>query len=235
VHLTIICFKHGRTNSLNTSDRNRYASTYKPERLSQGTSYVVVDGEGNEMLAVAFGSVVTPVTNTLQLFKVFKISNAELRVASPEYQIIGTNKLQWVLQRATLIRPMPLDEPNLTTLTREIVPFNMLADKLPKPGDSKSKIVSVDIMGLVILVTIPIRTPYGRELRIPVNLWDEMVTVVGLFWKKQQLHIRSIDMALNTIRAELENKEFLISFGAHIRRTRRISRLLLCCFFDESS
>ncbi|GAA0173443.1 hypothetical protein LIER_27060 [Lithospermum erythrorhizon] len=76
--------------------------------------YVVVDGEGNEVLVIAFTSAISPVSNTLNLFGVFKITNAELREASKEYEVIGGNQIQWVLQpvqRSTLIRPMPLKNP----------------------------------------------------------------------------------------------------------------------------
>ncbi|GAA0170773.1 hypothetical protein LIER_24961 [Lithospermum erythrorhizon] len=50
---------------------------------------------------------------------------------------------------------MPLEEPNLSTLTRKIVPSNRIIDKLPKLGDAKPKIISIDIMGIIIRADNP--------------------------------------------------------------------------------
>ncbi|GAA0156671.1 DNA helicase [Lithospermum erythrorhizon] len=112
--------------------------------------YVVSDSEGNEILAIAFSSIIPPISNTLKAFEVFKFTNADIQESSKEYHVIHNNDLQWVLRRSNLIRHMPLETPNLSTLARDIVPFGRLAQMLPNQGEKKAEDISIDILGVVI-------------------------------------------------------------------------------------
>ncbi|GAA0168989.1 hypothetical protein LIER_40688 [Lithospermum erythrorhizon] len=154
--------------------------------------------QGNEMLAIAFSSAIPPISNTLKAFEVFKITNADIQESSKKYRVIRNNDLQWVLRRSTLIRHMPFETPNLSTLARDMVPFGKLTEILPNQGEKKAEDISLDILGVVIRAdnqksanslygpgTVQRFTFVDMEYNcyikksVPVTLWDELVKVAG--------------------------------------------------------
>ncbi|GAA0183018.1 hypothetical protein LIER_42325 [Lithospermum erythrorhizon] len=129
--------------------------------------YVLIDDE----------ECVAPVSSVLHLFGVFNITNAQLIA----------NQIHWVLQRSTLIRPMPTSKPNLSTLIQKVVPFNKIVDTLDHDD------LSIDIIGVIIRAEDRkrINTQFGEgtiqrfilvdmgRRPIFVSLWDEMTLTIG--------------------------------------------------------
>ncbi|KAG9148757.1 hypothetical protein Leryth_013433 [Lithospermum erythrorhizon] len=92
--------------------------------------------------------IISTIVFNMEEVNLFNLVN--IQESSKEYRVIRNNDLQWVIRRSTLIRHMPLETPNLSTLARDIVPFGRLAEMLPNHGEKKTEDISVDILGVVI-------------------------------------------------------------------------------------
>ncbi|GAA0159944.1 hypothetical protein LIER_38949 [Lithospermum erythrorhizon] len=91
--------------------------------------YVFTDDEGNQTSVSIFGDLINVYSPVLQLYKVYEISNAQVRFVQPQYQILNQPN-QWILQRHTLIRPMPRDNPNLYHILDDLTPLSQIASTL---------------------------------------------------------------------------------------------------------
>ncbi|KAG9133415.1 hypothetical protein Leryth_013228 [Lithospermum erythrorhizon] len=87
--------------------------------------YVLADDEENQVSATIFGSHIPILSPRLQLFTVHEITNAQVRFVETQYRIVD-NQYQWVLQRDTLIRPIPDAVPNLSNFLNNLTPISVV-------------------------------------------------------------------------------------------------------------
>ncbi|GAA0147724.1 hypothetical protein LIER_36571 [Lithospermum erythrorhizon] len=100
---------------------------------------ILTDQEGNEVAAIIFGHHIPILVPLLRLFKVYDITNAQVKLVEPIY-IILKNPFQWTLQRDTFIRPVLDIAPTFDYFLDGLTPFSIIA------RSSSAKLSSVDIM-----------------------------------------------------------------------------------------
>ncbi|GAA0175865.1 hypothetical protein LIER_28961 [Lithospermum erythrorhizon] len=117
----------------------------------------------------------------LHLFKVYDITNAQVKLIDPQYRILK-NPFQWTLQRDTFIRLVLDVGPNLRYFLDGLTPFSLIA------RHSTTKLSSVDIMDVVLAFENPtiVSTQEGpkhvqtftfvdkEKIPISVSSWEEM-------------------------------------------------------------
>ncbi|GAA0149999.1 hypothetical protein LIER_09034 [Lithospermum erythrorhizon] len=122
----------------------------------------------------------------LHLFKVYDITNAQVKLIDPQYRILK-NPFQWTLQRDTFIRPVSDVGPNLRYFFDRLTSFSLIAKH------STTKLSSVDIMGVVLAFENPtiVSTQEGpkhvqrftfvdkEKIPISVSVWEEMSILQG--------------------------------------------------------
>ncbi|GAA0164740.1 hypothetical protein LIER_20301 [Lithospermum erythrorhizon] len=103
--------------------------------------YVLIDDEGNLITAAVFGYMVPILSPMLKPFKVYAITNAQVRFVEPKYRILY-NTNQWILQRQTLIHPVGEVMPNMRYFLDNLTPLGLIHDAQISDGQT------VDIMGI---------------------------------------------------------------------------------------
>ncbi|GAA0173221.1 hypothetical protein LIER_26880 [Lithospermum erythrorhizon] len=148
--------------------------------------YVLADDEGIQVSATIFGSHIPILSQRLQLFTVHKITNAQVRFVETQYRIVD-NQYQWVLQRDTLIRPIPDAVPNLSNFLNNLTPISVIF------SNQRPKTNNFEIMGAVIAYEDPTNVVADGKLKkiqrftfvdmemilICITLWDEMTDSQG--------------------------------------------------------
>ncbi|GAA0183204.1 hypothetical protein LIER_30664 [Lithospermum erythrorhizon] len=91
--------------------------------------YIFTDDEGNVITAAIFEYMVPILTLMLELFRVYDITNAQVRFVEPQYRILD-NSNQWILQRQTLIQPVSQAMPNMRYFLDGLTPLGLIHDSL---------------------------------------------------------------------------------------------------------
>lgn len=91
--------------------------------------YILTDDEGNSIPAIIYGSEIAMFMKALKLHGVYNISNAVIKQQVGAHQMHGYNS-HWVLQRNTLIRHLPNEQPNLDYFLDGITKFDEISDSM---------------------------------------------------------------------------------------------------------
>ncbi|GAA0172193.1 hypothetical protein LIER_41298 [Lithospermum erythrorhizon] len=89
----------------------------------------------NEIVATVFAEHIPFLIPALSLFKVYDITNAQVKFVPPRFRIIN-NQYHWILQRDTLIRPVLHESPYLRYFSNKLTPFSSIArNSVADPND----------------------------------------------------------------------------------------------------
>ncbi|GAA0187289.1 hypothetical protein LIER_34577 [Lithospermum erythrorhizon] len=131
--------------------------------------YVFTDSQGNEVLAAIYASDIDVLCPMIQLYGVYDISNADVRLTDRKYQIIS-NQFQWNLRRHTSIRAVPFSRiPDVYKAgfhTADIMGVLIDADEVKEAKNDRDTVQHFTIMN-------PMKIPFC------ISVWNEMIPAVG--------------------------------------------------------
>ncbi|GAA0156521.1 hypothetical protein LIER_38284 [Lithospermum erythrorhizon] len=148
--------------------------------------YIFTDDEGNVITAAIFGYMVPILTPMLELFRVYDITNAQVRFVEPQYRILD-NSNQWILQRQTLIQPVSQVMPNMRYFLDGLTPLGLIHDSLISEDQT------VDLMSIMLKsedfrhvnidneqTTVQNFKIVDAEMKpVQLTLWGELTSSVG--------------------------------------------------------
>lgn len=104
--------------------------------------FILIDGEGSQVEGIIFNNDIPKMSPILQVYRKYKISNAEVRPIQPKYQTAEIT-IQWVISARTVIEEISDDE-DVIPVKFSCTPFKELSQYM----DNKDK--SVDVIGIVV-------------------------------------------------------------------------------------
>ncbi|XP_071926211.1 uncharacterized protein [Coffea arabica] len=114
--------------------------------------FVLSDSEGSRVQGILFNNAIEKMGPKLQLYKKYRITNAEVREIDKKYQFDGIT-IQWVISTRTVVEEDTDEDGSVLPFHFDYTPFK----DFPLFVDSKSK--TVDVLGVVIDVqsAVPIK------------------------------------------------------------------------------